>query len=95
MKLETLQPTSSYKVRGAFNAVLRMAREHDGSFPQLDRRAEATRAFAMSVVRGLQLAKRNENRFLFARMAAARAARSIKPVVQAKPFNWMIRNVRV
>jgi hypothetical protein len=49
----------------------------------------------MSVVRGLQLAKRNENRFLFARMAAARAARSIKPVVQAKPFNWMIRNVRV
>ena len=35
LKLETLQPTSSYKVRGAFNAVLRMAREHDGSFPQL------------------------------------------------------------
>jgi threonine dehydratase len=35
LKLETLQPTSSYKVRGAFNAVLRMAREHDGSPPQL------------------------------------------------------------
>ncbi len=35
LKLETLQPTSSYKVRGAFNAVLRMAQEHDGSPPQL------------------------------------------------------------
>jgi threonine dehydratase len=35
LKLETLQPTSSYKVRGAFNSVLRMAREHDGSPPQL------------------------------------------------------------
>ena len=35
LKLETLQPTSSYKVRGAFNAVLRMAREHGGNPPQL------------------------------------------------------------
>jgi threonine dehydratase len=35
LKLETLQPTSSYKVRGAFNAVLRMASEQDGSPPQL------------------------------------------------------------
>jgi threonine dehydratase len=31
LKLETLQPTSSYKIRGAFNAVLKMARAHDGS----------------------------------------------------------------
>ena len=35
LKLETLQPTSSYKVRGAINAVLRMAAGHEGAPPQL------------------------------------------------------------
>ena len=36
LKLETLQPTSSYKVRGAFNTVLRMVEEHGGgSLPLL------------------------------------------------------------
>jgi threonine dehydratase len=30
LKLETLQPTFSYKVRGAFNAVLRLAETHGG-----------------------------------------------------------------
>ncbi len=36
MKLETLQPTASYKVRGAFNAVLRMVEEHGaGTAPPL------------------------------------------------------------
>jgi threonine dehydratase len=35
LKLETLQPTSSYKVRGAFNTVLRMVEEHGGTPPLL------------------------------------------------------------
>jgi threonine dehydratase len=33
LKLETLQPTFSYKVRGAFNAVLRLAEERDVRMP--------------------------------------------------------------
>lgn len=35
LKLETLQPTSSYKVRGAFNVVLRIAEDHGGNPPML------------------------------------------------------------
>ena len=35
LKLETLQPTSSYKVRGAFNVVLRIAEEHRDNPPPL------------------------------------------------------------
>jgi threonine dehydratase len=35
LKLETIQPTSSYKVRGAFNTVLRMVEECGGSPPPL------------------------------------------------------------
>jgi hypothetical protein len=31
---------------------------------------------------------------VIARMALARAARSIEPVEEVTPFNWMIRNVR-
>jgi hypothetical protein len=30
----------------------------------------------------------------FARMTVARAARSIEPVEELKPVNWLIRNVR-
>jgi threonine dehydratase len=33
LKLETLQPTFSYKVRGAFNAVLRLAEEGGATMP--------------------------------------------------------------
>jgi threonine dehydratase len=33
LKIETLQPTFSYKIRGAFNAVLRLAEEHGDSPP--------------------------------------------------------------
>ncbi len=35
LKLETLQPTFSYKVRGAFNAVLRLVEEHGRPLPPL------------------------------------------------------------
>src|SRR4029450_5662755 len=35
LKLEVQQPTSSYKIRGAFNAVLRLLEEPDGSRPAL------------------------------------------------------------
>jgi threonine dehydratase len=35
LKLETLQPTFSYKIRGAFNAVLRLADEHRATPPIL------------------------------------------------------------
>jgi threonine dehydratase len=35
LKLETEQPTSSYKVRGAFNAVLRLVEEHGVAAPPL------------------------------------------------------------
>jgi threonine dehydratase len=35
LKLEVLQPTFSYKIRGAFNAVLRLAEEHGSSAPPL------------------------------------------------------------
>ena len=35
LKLEVQQPTSSYKIRGAFNAVLRLLEEPDGSVPAL------------------------------------------------------------
>jgi threonine dehydratase len=35
LKLETLQPTFSYKIRGAFNAVLRLAERHPGDRPAL------------------------------------------------------------
>ncbi len=33
LKLEVMQPTSSYKVRGAFNTVLRLAEEHGANPP--------------------------------------------------------------
>ena len=35
LKLETMQPTASYKVRGAFNAVLRMVEERGAAAPPL------------------------------------------------------------
>ena len=35
LKLEVQQPTSSYKIRGAFNAVLRLLEEPDGARPAL------------------------------------------------------------
>jgi threonine dehydratase len=35
LKMETEQPTSSYKVRGALNAVLRLAEEHGSTVPRL------------------------------------------------------------
>jgi threonine dehydratase len=35
LKLETLQPTFSYKIRGAFNAVLRLAETHGAPAPPL------------------------------------------------------------
>jgi threonine dehydratase len=35
LKLETLQPTFSYKIRGAFNVVLRLKESHGSSMPPL------------------------------------------------------------
>ena len=35
VKLETIQPTFSYKIRGAFNAVLRLVETHGSSVPPL------------------------------------------------------------